>query len=237
MGFYSSLTYYRPTNPPVVTTPQLADFIERVRDTGLTQSSGFMDVSLKYGPRISKNFAETFWAVPIISGLFSIREIEWDFKSRFSSFDEIIKALRQTDQPIYRGRISLGLVVDDVCHQIYRLNSPENTDDFTPGELGFELGPITNGLMNDDDYIHVGWMSLNLHGYGYLYPWTPQDAIRRVLAVDKIQRLMQVAREMFPVSPSDVGRREKSARKRLGRAWPYPTMDVPYDWCWGINGG
>lgn len=241
MGFYTSLTYYRPGKPPVVSTSDLARLLVRIQETRLTGDCGFMDVSLKYGPAINRNSLPSVLWQPILDAgrvlLLRSREIKWDLSSRFTSLDAIIEALQQTNRSIYRCRLGLGLVVEDVRPAIFRLNSPENSYDFTPGELSLEIGPIENGLMASD-HIQVGWMSLNLHGYGYLYPWSSQQAIERVLSVPEIRLMMAAARESFPVAPKTLDRKVIATRRKLWLAWPYESIDdVPYDWCWGVREG
>ena len=122
---------------------------------------------------------------------------------------------------------------DQITGAIQRINSPENKHDLTLGDWTCEIGPIQSFDLRSDEPLQVGWISVSLSGYGYLYPWSFADLVERVEADPGMRRVAELCRKSWPVPVElpDDGIRE--LRQKVGGLWPYPA-DLPWDWYWGI---
>jgi hypothetical protein len=98
-----------------------------------------------------------------------------------------------------------------------------------------EIGPIISCDLGSEDLFHVGWLSVSLSGYGYLYPWTFAELVQRAEGDSSIRRVTELCRATWPVEAGRRDRRQKTLRKRMGDLWPYPEIDRPWDWYWGLS--
>ena len=165
-----------------------------------------------------------------------MREIEWDIDDlQPHGLEEIIDTLRGDVRRVYRAHLSIGTPVDSLLQPITRLNSPENDRDFTPDTLSISIGPVKVASLGSDDIAHVGWISVNLSGYGYLYPWTIREVVDRLEATPEIRRLADLCRTFWPVPPAPPRAEVVAARGEMGDLWPYDQADKEWDWYWGVQ--
>jgi hypothetical protein len=47
--------------------------------------------------------------------------------------------------------------------------------------------------------------------------------------------MTELCRATWPVAPERPDRRQKKARRQMGDLWPYPKLDRPWDWYWGLS--
>ena len=168
-------------------------------------------------------------------GIYTMAEIDWDVNlSDNPTIEEMIDCLASDQRLIYRASISLGIPIDDVLEPITRVDSPENEIDFTPNSLSIAVGPIECFSLGSDP-LSVGWISLDLCGDGYLFPWTLRDVFERISASSVIRRLTDVCRSFWPV-PAELPSPELvELRRQFHEVWPYDQFDKSLDWYWGLQ--
>jgi hypothetical protein len=237
MSFHTTLQFYRPTEPPIVTGADLARFLERLRETATLQDNGWQTLQVKYGERIDADDSEAVWTEPIAPQLSTIRSIAWDIDISANGIQQIVDQLRDEPRHIYRAAVSLGTLDEKVVAPITRKGSAENDTDFLPYELGVEIGLIESWLMGDEQICEVGWMSLTLSGSGYLFPWTFPEVVRQLESVPLIGKLTDVCRSTWPVAPGPLNRKVVEFRRKMGKVWPYEDYDRPWDWYWAAREG
>ena len=235
MSFFTSLIFYRPRTPPLLTANDLAQFVARLRDTTLLVDGGLRSLKIKFGDAVDQDDKSTTWNEPLGGGrLFVAREIEWDQHLSDPTIAEMVECLTGDGRRIYRAWISIGALSDEVLQPITRLNSPENDRDFCPDGLSLEVGPIEIYSLGTELIAHVGWIGLSISGSGYLFPWTIQEVVERAATAPAIQRLTDVCRASWPVTPERPEPRIAEARKQLGELWPYADLHKTWDWYWGV---
>ncbi|HET6881969.1 MAG TPA: hypothetical protein VFI31_17515 [Pirellulales bacterium] len=237
MAFFTTLKFYRPTAPASVSGEALAAFIGAFDKLGVASVYGKLSVDLKFGKAIDADKKPAHWLEPIGNGIATTAEIRWDVSARCGSLEDVIGLIKDRREPLYRAYVQLGNAVDEVTSGVQRIGSPENEVSLTLDSWSLELGPIHTSSLSVDDSIFVGWMSLNLSGYGYLYPWSFVDLVRRAEAVSAIAKVTSLCRATWPVTTGKPGRRERYARNKMGDLWPYPSKEMPLDWYWGLSEG
>ena len=236
MSFFTSLSFYRPCSPPVITVEDLANFITRIRDTGTLTDSGYQDLRVAFGNQIDQDLKDVIWTEQVAPLVRVVHDIEWDIESDMSSIQEMIDCLSSDKRHVYRASIDFGEPIDQVLAPITRTNSPENESDYCPDSLSLEIGPVRcHSLASDDEPVLTGWISLDLSGYGYLYPWTFRDVVERLEKTPEVKRLTKVCREFWPVPSKRPERRFIEARNKHKDLWPYDDFDRPWDWYWGVS--
>ena len=238
MGFYTSLVYYRPRDPPLVTTENLAEFISRLSQTkAIHEDDSAGSVEVKFGNSINQDPNPTFWLEE--SGfspqLSFPRSIEYDLVSGpRCGLSGIVETLKSTTGTIYRADVDLGRLSDDVLRDIERSPSVENEEPFLPQWVNFSIGPVDCGTYNEEGIL-VGWMELTLSGQGRLYPWSFRDIFTRLEASGEVQELMSICCDQWPVQSSEPEESVVSARRECQSIWPYDEFNRPWDWYWGIH--
>ena len=116
-----------------------------------------------------------------------------------------------------------------------RVNSPDNETDLTLDSWSLEMGPIESYDLSSAHRFLVGWISVNLSGYGYLYPWTLTELRARAEALPEVEHVAELCRSMWPVPAESPGLRRKWGRRQMGELWPYPETNLPMDWYWGLH--
>ncbi len=237
MSFYTGLTFYRPREPPAMTASELGQFIAQIRDAGLLANDGFKYLQVRFGRSIDQDERGTSdLEEETAPGLYIMKDIEWDLElSGPSDIAEIIAALANDKRRIYRATASLGTPMDAVLQPITRTNSPENTIDFCPYSLDIEIGPVMIGSLGCEALAFAGWIGVSLSGSGYLFPWTFRDVVKRLEGAPEIQRMTDVCRSFWPVSPGPPEDRIVDMRTQIGELWPYEDLDKPWDWYWGLQ--
>jgi len=239
MAFFTALSLYRPTKPPIVTGCDLAKFVEAFRDLCVSANVASISVQLKFGEAIDRDEHPT-WTEEKIEGkthatLSVLHEIGWDVDSSCESLSRMRDTLIRHPKPIYRAFLSLGAATNDIIEHLSRRNSPENPHDLSLDAWGLELGPYEVCDLGADNSYLVGWMDLGISGYGYLYPWTFRDLIQRAEELPQLIRLRELCRTTWPVAPQLPDSRKKRLRKQMGSLWPYDDLTKPSDWFWGLN--
>jgi hypothetical protein len=235
MSFFTTLKYYRPRKPPLVAGDDLAVVVARLAATGKLTGSGTYGVKIKFGEAIDADDKGTIWYESVLPNLMRVGEIEWDLNpGTLRSIDEVIGALKGNTSPVYRAHVFMGTPTADVLEPITREDSPENNIHFLPSDFSLELGPVSAGLLSTEDTVQVGWMSLNLGGSGYLYPWSLSEVLERASSSAAIKALTDVVQAMWPV-PSVAPEKEiVEIRRQLPDIWPYEA-ERAWDWYWGVH--
>ncbi len=225
MGFYSSLMYYRPSEPFLTTGETLVQFVRAFHALGVADCSRAGSLSVWYGVPA---YALEDEPDPLDE------EVEWSIEEYEVPFLDIPDRLSALDQPVRRANVALGSVVTPSdLDPLRRVGSPENDEDFLPDSWTVRLGPIATG--RDGNYL-VGSVAVNLSGNGYPYPWTPRDLVRRAETIESVQRVMSLCEETWPGEPIAPSTQAQAARRALGKYWPYENVDRPLDWTWGFAG-
>lgn len=234
MGFHSSLIFYRPTKPPVVTGAALAGFMERFAQLGVSNRHGKGMVQIKFGDAIDQDMEPSWSIEPTASPEIGVtKDIEWDFQRFAAPLEETKRMLGGTDRCIYRAHVGLGAAAVKITSALSRAPSRENAEPFSPDSWSLIIDPIELGT--DGEFI-VGWLGLALGGNGYLHPWPLKDFIAHVERLPAVQAAMKCCREFWPVAFEPVPLQVQSAREEMGRHWPYERVDLPWDWHWGMQG-
>ena len=250
MSFYTTLHFYRPTPPPVVTGPVLARFIGALMETGLFERRGAEYLMVKFGRSIDLDAKGTTIEKMVLPGIFTVHSIEYDLDYDRIALDDATRLLANHDRPLYRASVNLGTMREGV---IAALQTPQPWDgraNLCLWDATVEIGPIEVGSMSSERSFAVGWMSVGFGGNGYLSPWTPRDLTGRAMVLQQLERLTRVCRETFPVDPGYRGPGFRSGgslrrlfqrplsrfkrRREMGDLWPFEELDLPWDWYWGV---
>lgn len=235
MSFYTSLCYYRPGNAPVITGGGLARFIQRVADTNLVQRSPFSSLEVKFGSAIDQDERETFWIEPTNSVVGVFHEIDWDIEvSEAEQLEDILASIANEHRNVYRASANLGFLKETIASAINREPSEENEIGFFPDSLSLSIGPVTLAALSSESAWRAGWVSLSLHGGGYLYPMTFDDLVAKASGSNEISQLCEICRALWPVPSRRPEPSEVNARQQHRDLWPYDNFDRTLDWCWGI---
>lgn len=247
MSFYTTLHLYRPSPPPIVTGPALAEFLRRLAATGIAESLSGDILSVKFGRAIDRDMKGTFIEEPVpgVLRMFSVHSIEMDIEHSNITFDDALCLLSNHDRPIYRASVHFGTARPEIIAALQTQRPDDESVNLCLWDCTFHLGPVTIGSMSSEESFMVGWMTLSFSGNGYLFPWEPRDLTDRAAALPELQPAVQLCREVWPVDPENPGgtfgklvpalrRRTISARRRMGDLWPHRELDRPWDWFWGV---
>lgn len=249
MSFYTSLHFYRPSPPPRVTGPLLADFVGRLVVSGIVDVSAKHDVQVKFGRAIDQDDSDTviYEPVPGLPRSFRVRSIEWDVEHSGITLDDLRAVLSNHDRPIYRASVGLGTTRPEIIAHLQTNRPDDGNPNLCLWDCGVHLGPVGIGSLGSDGEFMVGWMSLSLGGNGYLFPWGPRDLTSRAATDPHLRAAANVCRSMWPVDPDNSTgtfgklapalrrRRVRAARRRMGDLWPSDDLDLPWDWFWGVS--
>lgn len=240
MSFYTSLHFYRPGPPPILTGAQLAAFVARFASLGIATEGDSIGLRVKFGRAIDQDDRPTDWDEPLTpDGILSIaRRIAYDAESAdLPSLARLADALARLGGPIYRAGLDLGGVAEPVLSRVSREPSEENTVSLSLCRWALEAGPILSHALGGEAAYSVGWLSVAMHGPGYLYPWDFRGLLDRVESAPGVHHLMDLCRRTWPVRGDPPPRRVIRARRRMGELWPYDRLDLPSDWSWGLAEG
>jgi hypothetical protein len=235
VSFFTSLTYYRPTKPPLITGDGFSRFIQRIVDTGCVEKPGLTSLKVKFGRAIDQDRQGTSEPVMLMPGLYQDREIEWDIVAgRIETFGELIELVKGNTSRIYRAHMSFGSLSDGARLPITREPCEQNEQGFYPDCFGVSIGPVHCANMSTEGW-RVGWIELCFPGNGYLYPWTLQDTVQRAQSSADIIQLCEICRSTWPVPSRRPSFLTVMRRKKFAELWPYDDFKKPYDWYWGVN--
>ena len=197
---------------------------------------------VRFGSSIDQDDKPTNWPEPVLEGpsgggIFATRTIDYDAQDTdLPSLPDLAGALATLGRRmIYRANLSLGHVVLPIYEGLRREASAENEVSLGLDSWSLEVGPIVSYDLATEEPYHVGWVAVQMGGYGYLYPWKFRDLISRAEALPSLQALTNLCRRTWPVAPGPPPRNVVEARKAMGDLWPYHRADQPWDWSWGLQ--
>ena len=232
MGFFTSLLYYRPGRPPLITGETLSQFIRRLIETDLVEKTR-LSLKVKNGRAIDQDRHDTSRLVMLMPGLGQYEDIEWDVTvSAQGGFDGLVNPIANDQSAIYRAYINFGFLPS--TSRITRQPSDQNTVGLYPDGLSFLVEPVQSSNLGTECW-HVGWLALSFSGHGYLYPWTLRDIVKRAQDSPEIMRLCDICRSTWPVPSRRPSFLEVRRRKKYSLLWPYDDFKKPYDWYWGVR--
>lgn len=211
----------------------MAEFIEAFRNECISDQPYPNTLQVKFGRSIDQDREDTKRSERINDLVTQYHDIDWDI-AQDGYLTDMIAALASREEPVYRAYLSLGSLTRELFDQLKRVNSPENQHDLTLDSWSLIVGPIEMSSLGSMDTYLVGWISLDISGYGYLYPWTLQELMERAEQHRDIQKVMALCKRMWPVPPGKPDQRIIESRQALGDLWPYRTYDLPWDWYWGL---
>lgn len=238
MSQTTTLVFARPTKPPIVTGPQLADFVDAVANLGILANpqETLTQVRIKHGKRIDSDKKPSSGIEDDGTGRGGwFREITWDVKNVDCRLDDALRSLREKNQPVYRGSISLGTISKNAIEAISRVSTPRDKHDLELWDFGVQLEPQVIADHENDIECMVGWMSVTIWGYGLLYPWKPADMMARITAQPLLAKLADLCRKTWPVTPEKPSSKAIRNRTEMPSVWIGQDFDAPYDWRWFIN--
>lgn len=234
MSFYSSLKYYRPGPPPRLTTEDLADFLIEIEQSGMVEADEEFSLDLKYGESIDVDEKPTRWFEPTeVPFIYTCGEIDWDAELTSYSLVDLANQLRAESRTLSRASGALGQLNDAACQSITREPCEQNEHGFYPEHFGIEIGRVEIHSLGMDEPVHVGWISIEVSGNGYLFPWEPKDIVARAEQSAPLTQLAAICRKRWPTEGALPDRQTIKMRKHLKEAWPYADVRKPLDWCWG----
>lgn len=96
------------------------------------------------------------------------------------------------------------------------------------------MGPVDVCLLDWDGPVTVGWMSMDVSGYGYLYPWNFRQWVQKAQANEKINDVCELVRRTWPCSMRQPIAEQLKIREKMGPMW-LNSIDAPVDWAWGCS--
>lgn len=217
MGAFTTLRFYRPTKPPVVTGRSLTAFVEAFRTLGLVEDDG-SSFCLKFGESIDRDNLPVSEEIPLDGHgiLWTDQEIAWDVSDDARSLSELAQRISRFDSSIYRAQVRLGGATNVVWDRLHYDSSADGT--YRGLELdtwSLVLEPIMLVNLGDDCPDHVGWISIDLAGYGCLAPRSLNMLMARAETLDGIQELERLCRSLWPIQSKG-------------------SSDSNHDWSWGV---
>lgn len=240
MSVYTSLHFYRPGPPPILMGADLARFVAGFASLGIDREDGPLGLRIKFGRAIDQDERPTDSDEPIMDGgtLAVAHRIAFDAEADdLPTFARLAEEMAKLGGPIYRADLDLGRVAEPVRSLARREPSAENEVTLSLGHWGLQIGPVMSYSLDSDAEFLVGWIAVTLHGHGYLHPWGFPDLIDRVESAPGIRELMNLCRRTWPVEPHKPPRSVAKLRKSMRGLWPYPRIDLPGDWYWGLAEG
>jgi hypothetical protein len=192
-------------------------------------------MKLKFGAAIDKDAAPAFWMDPTESpGILGCAEEDWDCDEIVDSLTSVVRRLISYPSPLYRAWIDLGMASDCVCNHLSRDPCDDNPDPLALNSWSLGLGPVECGGVGSSALYCPGWIEIAVSGYGYLFPWTFRDLVKRADSQPDLIRLKDLCRSTWPVPRSFPDDQQKDVLREMGDLWPYP-VDAPFDWVWGLD--
>src|ERR1700722_698305 len=93
MSFFTTMHFYRPTPPPVVTGPDLAKFVKAFEALKVSEGECLFGTQIRFGKAIDQDDKPTILQEQVIAGIGSVSEIEWDLETGRVSIQETAKTL------------------------------------------------------------------------------------------------------------------------------------------------
>jgi hypothetical protein len=244
MSFYTTLSFYRPTPPPKITAADLATFVSAFASLGAAEGKegATLGFEIRFGRAVDQDDTPTHRFEPVLrggsgGGIYVTRPIAFDAEGTDLPSHHALAGAFAALGPgtIYRARLDLGYTAGSVFEGLRREPSQENEVSLDLDSWSMEVGPIASYDLATEAPYQVGWVAVQVSGYGYLYPWTFPDLIGRAESLRPIRAVTDLCRRTWPVAPGAPPRRVVKARKAMAELWPYPRADQPWDWFWGLQ--
>ena len=223
----------RPGKAPIIGGADLAELVQEIAEAGLIGHHTSQFVQLRYGRRIDSDkkvacdYHET--SVP---GIVRVQNYPWDSELDAGHVDVVRRHLELHPHRIYRAAIGLGEVDDAIAAYLTREPHPANQTAMRLSTLSLEVGAICVGSPHIRP-AHVGWISFEIAGRGYPYPWTEQELIYRIRQVEVIQYLEQILQARWPVTHPP-GLLDKIAWKKIANRMDYVSPGQG-SWIWAVS--
>lgn len=253
MSFWTKLFFCRPTKPPMIRGVDLADFIGRLRQVGISDDDPAMPASIRFGEAIDQDAREMTYEESIGPLMSVIKRRRWDYEQEIPGLDALCRVLRHEERVVYRAEIELGGMPPDLIDAL--AGSQEERNLHLCG-WSLSIGPQSTGTMASEEFFLCGWIGVGMFGNGYLYPLSVADLVGRAKTHPRLVELAQCCRAMWPVEGHPVAtppwwllqrkkriafdmqggppsRRLRGVRERMGELWQYP-VDEPHDWFWAV---
>src|SRR5678815_1635698 len=98
----------RPTKPPVLTGPLLAEAIWEIYNTNVIGHQVGQVVQLRYGKRVDLDKKPTTVRTTSKGEVAHVEDYQWDVEHDFGTMDSVLRHLQTHGDPIYRAYIGLG---------------------------------------------------------------------------------------------------------------------------------
>ena len=96
MSFFTSVHFYRPTKPPVVTVASLAKFLRSFATLQITTKSMPVSADIKFGDAIDMDDRLSSWDKPLSEFVSEFHEIEWDVSIQGKFLDSLAGARNES---------------------------------------------------------------------------------------------------------------------------------------------
>jgi len=235
MSFYKSLKLFRPGKPPIITGPELAQFILTLEQLPCFEDRTGHWLKIKCGKSIDQDDKPAEWMRPTETPfILECAEIEWDFSQHhIPTLQKVRDILKRHRRPIYRAAVKLGPVRHDLFEHLKRDACEDNELALSLDTVSLEIGPVECYDLGSELGYSPGWMEIAISGYGYLFPWTFKDLVQKADSHPTLIRLKTLCQERWPVPPQLLSESQVSMVREIGELWPYP-LDQPLDWMWGL---
>jgi hypothetical protein len=216
MSFYTSFFCCRAGPAPSRFTPRdLAGFLRQF--ARIEACEGAVDIlNLKFGDSIDRDAEPAVYEVPTAHPMITVVEnIEWDVELTFPTLSDAANELDRFDRSVYRALIELGGASAGVCRLFERPECEENDRSLALNDWWLEVGPVESCLL-DGTTMFAGWMKIGISGYGYPYPWTFADLIKKAESSSEMVAVRALCREAWPASQKPISQEVIDARKTAG---------------------
>jgi hypothetical protein len=229
MSPHTRVQLIRPSKPPVITGPDLAQIAWEIASTGLIGHHAGQVVQLRYGKRIDADKKGTVPTGRTAAGNVALPEdYPWDVEQDFRNIDSVLRCLQTHPSPLYRAYVSLGELEDGIENYLTREPHPANPLPMSLSNVALTLEAITvNG-------VNVGWIAFTLSGRGALAPWSPRDLLERVRALEVVQAIETLLWQRWPVTEPP-GLFERMALKKI-QDQIEPVYPARPSWIWAVSG-
>ena len=257
MGAYTSAMCYRAGGaPPIVRSTDLAHFAKRILAMDIFEWD-WMDVSLKFGQAIDQDQRTTHEEEQVSDYTFLMLDYDWHVEEHRMKHADALALLQNPPSSrevpyqkshvldvfgpksttevfgphIYRASLSFGMLKEDCYNEI----SHTLQGNFLHlNELSFHIDMTEITDPQEPDIYQIGWIELSIHGSGYLFPWTYEEALARIRRQHALSQIRNICREMWPATTNPPSHKAIEARRRMGKLWAEP-LDAPFDWYWAIH--
>jgi hypothetical protein len=225
MAAHTRVQLIRPSKPPALSGPLLAEAIWEIFNTGVIGHQVGQVVQLRYGKRVDADKKGT-------AEVAHVEDYQWDVEQDFGTMDSVLRHLQTHGESVYRAYIGLGELDTDLSNYLTREPHPANPQPMSLSSVGFEAGAISVGS-RERAPVHVGWLAFTLSGRGVVAPWTPEELIERVRTLEAIAAVETMLAQRWPVTEAP-GFFERMAWKKLG-ARLQPVFPARPSWVWGVT--